>query len=113
MHNLIKGNMLSHLDSRGNGVKVENVLHDLGVTKKNTNAGVRNKMVRTTRASGKSINAATKDTKEAEVGFSTKADLKRGSGTGTMDSHIVEAEIVMEGIRPELGTGRAAPPSMA
>jgi hypothetical protein len=117
MHNLIKGNMLSHLDGFGNGVEIENVLHGLGVAEKNTNTGIRKKTVRTTRASRESINAATKDTKEAEVRLATKADLKGGSGTGTMDSYIVEAEVVMEGIRPEsdrkIGTAKHGTKSIA
>lgn len=50
IHGLIKGNMLSSLDSLGLNVKVQDVLHRLGVAKEDANMSIGESFVRPVRA---------------------------------------------------------------
>ena len=63
MHNFIKGNMLRSLDSPSVSVIVENVLHGLGITKEDTDAGVRCELLRLMVMRWESIDMATPDMK--------------------------------------------------
>ena len=68
VHNHIRCNKGSHLDSFNKPVEGMNALHGRGVTKKSaTGTTIRNKMAWTMRASWKSVSALAKDMKEAEA----------------------------------------------
>jgi hypothetical protein len=95
--------MLRELDGLRNSVKIQDILHRFREPKEDTNTSIRHKLVRATRTSRKGVDTTTKNPKKAEIGLTTGTDLKRGSLLITMDSNIVQAKPMMEGIRPELG----------
>lgn len=46
VHGIVKSDVLSHFHSFKNGIKIQNILHCLGVTKKDPNAGIGDKLIR-------------------------------------------------------------------
>jgi hypothetical protein len=104
----IKGNMLRSVDRGGGKIKVENILHGLGVTEKDTSASIRDRTIRTANTRREGNDAATKGTEEAKMSFPASAELKRGDSTFTMNSDIVKTKVVMKGIGPELSIKSSA-----
>jgi hypothetical protein len=88
-HGFIKDNMLGSLDSLRFLIVINYILESLGKTKKNAGASIREQLVGSSWASGKSINATTKHTKGTEIRFMARADFKWRRGTSAMWSNVV------------------------
>ena len=97
--------MLSRLDSLSLKVVIDSILHGFTITKKDASTSIGKRLVRALlRTSRKSINATTKSAKQRKVGFPASTDLVRRSGKRSMDSNIVESDVMVKGIGPKLGS---------
>jgi hypothetical protein len=103
MHGLIKGDMLSGLDGLGHSVIIEDILHGVGVTEEDANTCIRGDLVLAPRTRWERIYTAAKDTKKLEVRLLASADFKWRGCLVTVNGHVVQSEMVVEGIGPELG----------
>jgi hypothetical protein len=103
IHSLVKSNMLSGLDSLGDGVKIEDVLHGVGVAEEDANMCIGGDLVLALRTRWECIHMAAKDMKKLEVRLLASADFKWRGSLVMVNHHIVQSEMVMEGIGPELG----------
>ena len=77
VHTLVEGKMLGVLDCFSFNVKVDNVLHGIGITEEDTFTGIIDSLGRSVRAGRDSIDTAAEGAKETEVrAFSIEADGK-------------------------------------
>jgi hypothetical protein len=100
-HGFIKDDMLGSLDSLSVLIVINNILKSLGKTEKNAGACIREKLVGSSWASGKSINSTTKHTKGTKIGFVAGAELSWRRGIVAMWGDIIETKEVVESVRPK------------